>query len=88
MANLNIRMDDDVKKQFELFCSNVGMSMTTAVNIFATMVIKEQRIPFEISHNPFYDAENITALRQSIDNMKAGKGVYKTMEELEAMEKS
>ena len=30
------------------------MNMTTAISIFATTVVKEQRIPFEISADPFY----------------------------------
>lgn len=86
MATLNIRMDDNIKKKFEMFCSDTGMSMTTAINIFATTVVKEQRIPFEISNDPFYSAENMAVLKQSLANIKADKGVYKTFEELEAME--
>ncbi len=37
MANstVNIRMDADLKKQFENFCSDIGMSMTTDFTIFA-----------------------------------------------------
>lgn len=34
-TNINIRMDSDLKKQFEAFCSDMGMTMTTAFNIFA-----------------------------------------------------
>lgn len=48
-TNINIRMDSELKKQFEAFCSDMGMSMTTAFNIFAKKVVREYRIPFEIS---------------------------------------
>ena len=34
-SNINIRMDSELKRQFEAFCSDMGMSMTTAFNIFA-----------------------------------------------------
>lgn len=47
-TNINIRMDSDLKKQFEEFCNDMGMSMTTAFNIFAKKVVREYRIPFEI----------------------------------------
>ena len=47
-ATMNIRMDADLKKQFEAFCSEIGMTMTTAVCVFAKMAVKERRIPFEI----------------------------------------
>ena len=49
--SVNIRMDEDLKKQFDNFCSDVGMSMTTAFCIFAKTVVRERRIPFEIRTN-------------------------------------
>lgn len=48
-TNVNIRMDEELKKQFDKFCSEVGMNMTTAFCIFAKTAVREQRIPFEIS---------------------------------------
>lgn len=47
--NVNIRMDEDLKKEFEKFCSNVGMTMTTAMCVFAKRTVLERRIPFDIS---------------------------------------
>ena len=44
-----IRVDADLKKEFETFCDSIGMSMSTAVNIFIKKSVGEQRIPFEIS---------------------------------------
>ena len=39
MANtsINIRMDADLKRQFEAFCSDMGMTMTTAFNVFCLL---------------------------------------------------
>ena len=47
-TNVNIRMDSDLKKQFETFCSDMGMTMSTAVNIFAKKAVREYRIPFDV----------------------------------------
>jgi DNA-damage-inducible protein J len=47
-TSINIRMDSDLKNQFEAFCSDMGMSMSTAFNIFAKKSVREYRIPFEI----------------------------------------
>ena len=44
-----IRIDTDLKKDFEAFCDSIGMSMSTAVNIFIKKSVVEQRIPFEIT---------------------------------------
>ena len=47
---------------------------------------REKRIPFSVSMDPFYSNENIAALQNSIDEVKDGKVIMKTIEELEAME--
>lgn len=75
-TSINIRMDEDLKKQFDAFCSDVGMTMTTAVCVFAKTVVRERRIPFEISaeSDPFYSPANIARLRKSIAEMEATGG--------------
>lgn len=47
-ASINIRMDAELKKQFEQFCNDMGMSMTTAITLFAKKAVREYRIPFEV----------------------------------------
>lgn len=75
-TNVNIRMDEDLKKQFDAFCSDVGMNMTTAFCIFAKAVVRERKIPFVISaeSDPFYSAENMARLKNSIAQMEATGG--------------
>lgn len=48
-ATFSIRMDETLKKQFDALCSDFGMNATTAFNIFAKAVVRERKIPFEIS---------------------------------------
>ena len=48
-ATFSVRMDDALKSQFEDLCEIFGMSMTTAINVFARAVVRERKIPFEIS---------------------------------------
>ena len=48
-TTLNIRIDEEIKKGLEEFCSNVGMNISVAVNMFAKAVIREQRLPFEVT---------------------------------------
>ena len=75
-TNINIRMDEDLKRQFDAFCSDIGMSMTTAFCVFAKTAARERRIPFEISaeSDPFYSAANMAKLRKSIAQMEATGG--------------
>lgn len=48
-VSINIRMDAELKKEFAALCEDLGMNITTAINIFAKKVINERGIPFEIS---------------------------------------
>ena len=86
MKLINIRMDEDLKKEMEIACNDLGINITTAFTIFAKKLTREKRIPFNVSIDPFYSSENIKALQNSIDEVKDGKVIMKTIEELEAME--
>ena len=83
---INIRMDEELKKSFDMVCNELGLNMTTAITIFAKKMSREHRIPFEVSVDPFYSNSNLQALDESIKQMQSGKVVVKTMDELEAME--
>lgn len=87
-TNVNIRIDKDLKDQAEVFFSELGLTMTSAFNIFVRQSLRQGKIPFEISlaTDPFYSPVNITALRRSIQEADEGKFVIKTMDELKAME--
>lgn len=47
-TNVSIRMDAELKRQFEDFCADIGMSMTTAITVFAKKAVRENRIPFQV----------------------------------------
>ena len=74
MAQISMRIDDVVKKKAELACDALGMSMSTAINIYLVKLGNEMRIPFEVSVDPFYSSANQSALEESIRQLKAGKG--------------
>lgn len=84
-TNVNIRMDSDLKKQFETFCSDMGMSMTTAFNIFAKKAVREYRIPFEIGGEA-PNAETAEAINE-VKRMKADKTIGKTYTDVDEMMK-
>lgn len=48
-ATFSVRMDESLKNDFDALCTDFGMSMTTAINVFARAVVRERRIPFEIA---------------------------------------
>ena len=48
-TSINVRMDEDLKRQFDNFCSEIGMSMTTAFCIFAKAAVRGRKFPFELT---------------------------------------
>ena len=85
MANtsINIRMDADLKRQFEAFCADMGMTMSAAFNIFARKAVREYRIPFEISGD-VPNAETVEAI-QEVKKMKENPGIGKTYSNVDEM---
>lgn len=74
--NVNIRVDEEVKKQTEVLLSEMGLNMTTAVNIFLRQVLRTGGIPFEITTrtDDFYNPVNQQRLCNSIERLEKGLG--------------
>ena len=51
-ATFSVRMDEELKEQFDTLCKEFGMNTSTAINIFARTVVREKRIPFDITTLP------------------------------------
>lgn len=78
MAQISVRIDDDVKKSAEEALDEVGLSMSTAINVFLKSVARERRIPFELRADPFYGEQNMNRLRKAIYEVEQGKSPHLT----------
>ena len=67
-TNVNIRMDEGLKQDFEWLCTELGLNMTTAFNVFARAVVRSRKIPFAIS----LEAPNAETLA-AIDEVRQAK---------------
>lgn len=70
---VSIRMDDELKKNFENTCAMLGMNISTAITMFAVKMTREQRVPFEVSIDPFYSEKNIKYLEKVVSDIESGK---------------
>jgi len=50
-----IRLDADLKAEFDKLCEEFGMSANTAFNIYVKTVVRQRRIPFQIETDPIYE---------------------------------
>lgn len=82
-ATFSVRMDSDLKNEFEALCGSFGMNVSTAINVFARAVVREKRIPFEISAvNPSTRERGLAALLALRESAKAN-GVDMSMDEID-----
>ncbi len=79
-TNINIRMDETLKQQFDRLCNELGLNMSTAVNIFAKTMVRQQKIPFEIS----LDVPNAETLA-AINDVNNGKNLSKPFHSVEEL---
>ena len=79
----SIRMDAGVKDSLDEFCAAVGMNTNTAINMFARVVAREKRLPFDVAIDSFYDERNINYLMKIKEDLEAGKAELKHHELIE-----
>jgi len=81
-TTVSFRTDADLRKDADRFFETVGMTMSTAINLYLRKIVMEQRIPFEISV-PAMSKESIAALQEAEDLKRPGVGkVFKNVDEL------
>lgn len=71
-VNVTIRMDKELKKEAEKLFDELGLNLSSAINIFIRQAVREQAIPFMITKK-----ENI----QYADSFVYEEAVKKDMEE-------
>ena len=72
---INFRMDAEEKNLFEDVCEQLGLTITAAFKMFAKKVVRERRIPFDLSLDPFYSESNMEHLRRGVKALDEGLGV-------------
>ncbi|MDL2268622.1 type II toxin-antitoxin system RelB/DinJ family antitoxin [Desulfosarcina sp. OttesenSCG-928-G17] len=87
MANLQVKIDDQLNADAKAVAASLGMDVNTAVRIFLTQMVRDKALPFRPVADPFYSLKNQAVLKESIEQGKRGEFIIKTMEELENMEK-
>lgn len=58
LTSFSVRMDPELKRKFDRYCKQFGMTTSTAINIFARAVVRHKKIPFDISVGEDFDASD------------------------------
>lgn len=84
MAQINFRIEEDIKENAERALKAMGLTMSSAITMFLVKVGREQRIPFEITADPFYSEDNMRYLEQLMLDIKEGKAHFSEHQLIEA----
>ena len=80
-TNLNIRIDRNIKETSEKVLGDLGLNMTTAINMFLRQVIRVNGSPFEIKGNT-PNKETIETIEESIRLANDNSKGYSSIEDL------
>ena len=72
MAQVNFRIEDDLKTEADYIFGRIGLSMSAALNIFIRQVVDHRGIPFEIriSDTSLSSPERILLAARDYENGK------------------
>ena len=85
-VSTNIKIDPDLKKESQILFEQLGLNLSTAINMFLRQSVREQAIPFRVG-NPVPNSETLKAIedaRKGIGLSRGFSSVAELMEDLNA----
>lgn len=79
-TSIRTRLDNELKSKFETILSDCGVSVSTALRLFAENVVRNEGLPFEITRKP--SARLLESIRQTEVLVQAKNARFKTPDEL------
>ena len=73
-TTITTRISSEDKTLFDAFCDSVGLTASSAINMFIKATLREGEIPFKIKADPFYSDANQVLLRKSMKEMEETGG--------------
>ena len=84
MSATTINIDDNTKKEAQELFKDLGMNLTTAINIFLKQAVREQRIPFYVGQ-PKYKEEVYQAMKDVEQDKNLSKSYHSAREMIEGI---
>ena len=84
-TNMSFRLDSELKKKADAMFSEMGLNMSTAMNMFLRQVVRQGKIPFEIATD-IPNEETIKAIEE-VKEMKKNKALGKAYTDVDSMMK-
>ena len=72
-TNLTIKLDKDVRDEFGILCSQIGITMAAALNALIKQSIRQQGMSFSLQDYNGFSPEEADELRRRIIGVNAGR---------------
>jgi len=82
-TSFNVRIDEELKTQASMFFNSMGLTLTSAINLFIRQTLLQGELPFKPIGDQFYTKKYQKELDNTYDEMKKGKKVEMNFEEWE-----
>ena len=82
-SNISVRVDADLKKAAEVLFNDMGLSMSSAINLFLRACVNSEKIPFEVKRSP-NNMDNLT-LQAENDEIKEKLEKYESYHNIEGI---
>ena len=79
---LSIRVNKKLKNEADELFKDLGLNMSTAVNMFLTQCVKEESIPFQVSRKP---SKELKEALKELDDFEKGKIELKGYHDVDKM---
>jgi DNA-damage-inducible protein J len=79
-TNINVRVDKELKRKAEAIFNELGLNMSTAMNMFLRYSVRYGGIPFDLR----LDTPN-EETRAAIDDVNNNRNMSKTFDSVEAL---
>ena len=74
-THIHVRIDDEIKRQAQLILNDMGLDISTAVNMFIRQVVINRSFPYLPSADPFYSESNMSHLTKVKADADAGRNM-------------
>ena len=81
METISVRIDKDTRKKMNQVCDKLGLSLSTAFNMYAKVVAREKRIPLILDLNYKYNSDTQKAIKNVINKKNLSKS-FNSVDEL------
>ena len=87
-VNVTVRVDEETKREFDTFCDNVGINVTTAFNMFIKNTLRTRQLPFVVTDKQKDDTMDaqLAAMDAFIATIRASDEVLPKLERVKLRE--